>query len=205
MTPNCSPQLYSQAAKEAYVKAETPIPTDSVRKSCQTDRETPTDPLDQDKQEALEKLDLSPPSHQRLNRLISQLHFPDVGCHHGRRCTDFLIKLPPELLITNGDLSSCAKKGFPFVIWLYNQLNVEESVWYSVKHDGPLCLIHTNVGAGLQSSYIHSKRVSSATDAECSTVKKGWHLHAFSPSAHSAVVLAFHSFPPTQSRGTLLV
>lgn len=137
---------------------------------------------------------LSPPSHQRLNSLISQLRFPDVGYHDGRRCSDFLIKLPPELLITNGDLLNCAKKGFPCVIWLYNQLNVEESVWYSLKRDGPLCHIHANVGAGLQNSYIHSKLVSSARDAECNTMKKGWHLHASSPSSHSALLFTLHSF-----------
>lgn len=185
LTPNYCPQLYSQAAKEAYVKAESPIPTDSLRKSCQTDRETPTDPLDQDKQEALEKLGLSPTSQQRLNSLISQLHFPDVGCLDGRRCTDFLIELPPELLSTNGDLSTCAKKGFPFVVWLYNQLNVEESLRFSMKHNGPPGRIQANVGPGLKSCY---KGVCSASDAECSTVKKGWHLHAFSPSAHSALL-----------------
>lgn len=174
-----------------------------MRKSCQTDRENPTDPLDQDKQEALEKLGLSPPSHQRLNSLISQLHFPDVGYHDGRPCSDFLIKLLPERFITNGDLLNCAKKGFPCVIWLYNQLNVEESVWYSVKRDGPLCHIHANVGAGLKSSYSHSKHVSSARDAECSTVKKGWHLHASSPSALRFTLHSFTRCPTnTEQRHT---
>lgn len=152
-----------------------------MRKSVQTDRENPADPLHQEKQEALEKLGLAPLTHHRLNSLISQLRFPDVGWQEGPRCTDFLIKLPPELLITtNAHLSSCAQKGFPLAVWLYNQLNVEESVWCSVKRDGPLCRIHANVGPGLKSSCIHSRGVSSAPDGG----KTGWHLHAFAPSAH---------------------
>lgn len=155
-----------------------------MRKSVQTDRENPADPLHQEKQEALEKLGLAPPSHRRLNSLISQLRFPDVGWLDGPRCTDFLIKLPPELLITTGDLSSCAKKGFPLALWLYNQLNVEESVWCSVKRDGPLCHILANTGPGLKSSYIRSKGVSSAPGKG----KTGWHLHAFGPSAHLAAL-----------------
>lgn len=166
------------------MKAETPAPADSVRKSVQTDRENPADPLHREKQEALEKLGLSPPSQHRLNSLISQLRFPDVGWQDGPRCTDFLIQLPPELLSTSSDLSSCTKKAFPLALWLSNQLNVEQSVWCSVKRDGPLCRIHANVGPGLKGSYIHSKGVSSAPGKG----KTGWHLHAFGPSAHPAAL-----------------
>lgn len=151
-----------------------------MRKSVQADRENPADPLHPEKQEALEKLGLSAPSHHRLNSLISQLPYPDVGWPGGPRCTDFLIKLPPELLMANGDLSRCAKKAYPLAAWLCNQLNVEQSVWCSVKRDGPLCRIHANVGPGLRSSYIQSKGVSSAPGKG----KTGWRLHAFAPSAH---------------------
>lgn len=166
-----------------------------MRQSVQTDRENPADPLHQEKQEALEKLGLAPPSHHRLNSLISQLRFPDVGWRDGPAGTDFLIKLPPELLTTSGDLSTCAKKGFPPAVWLYNQLNVEESGWCSVKRDGPLCHIHANVGPGLKSSYIGSKGVSSAPG----TGKTGWHLHAFAPSAHPAALSASHIHTSAQT------
>lgn len=137
----------------------------------------------------MEKLGLSPPPSQRPHSLISHLYFPDVT-PHGRRgpqrsgCPEFRIKLPPKLLITNGDCSSfgCVLKGAPLVLWLYNRLNVEDSVSYSLKHDGPLCCVSVNnVGPGPKGSYT-CKNVISARDAESGTVMKGWHLHAFDPS-----------------------
>lgn len=172
-----------------------------MRNGSQPDREFPRDPPDQDKQEAVEKLGLSPPSYQRLNSLISHLYFPDTGRHDGRYCPDFLVKLPPELLITNRHLQSCFKKGVPLVIWLYNQLNVEDSVWCSVKHDGPLCCINANsVGHTLKDSYTHSAHVSPVGDAEHhSTVTKGWHLHAFNPYACSAFLLVLHTLISTNT------
>lgn len=165
-----------------------------MRKSVQTDRESPAEPLHQEKQEALEKLGLSPPSHHRLNSLISQLRFPDVGWQDGPRCSDFLIKLPPELLSTSADVSSCAEKGFPLAVCLYNQLNVEESLWRSLKRDGPLCRIHANVGPGLKSSYVHSRGVSSAPGKG----KTGWHLHACGPSAQPAALSSSLIHTPAQ-------
>ncbi|XP_071328684.1 striated muscle preferentially expressed protein kinase-like [Trachinotus anak] len=200
----------SHPAKEANLKAETPIPTDSVHKVSQTDRETPRDPPDQDKQEAVEKLGLSPPSSQRPYSFISHLHFPDVVPHNERgqhfaSCPEFLVKLPPELLIRTRDSGSlyCIMKGVPtpFVIWLYNRLNVEDSVSHSLKHYGPLCCVNVNnVGSGQGGSYT-CKNVNSAGDSECSTVMKGWHLHAFGPSAHLGCVWPTthpHCFPTTQ-------
>lgn len=155
-----------------------------MRKSVGTDRENPADPLHQEKQEALEKLGLSPPSQHRLSSLISQLRLPDGGWPGGPRWPDFLIQLPPELLSTSADWPSCAKKAFPLALWLYNPLNVEEWVWCSVKRDGPLCHVHANVGAGLKSSYVHSEGVSSAPGKG----KTGWHLHAFALSAQPAAL-----------------
>lgn len=174
------------------MKAETP--TDSVRKSVQTDRENPAYPLLQEKQEALEKLGLLPPSHHRLNSLISQLCFPDVGWHDGPHCTDFFLQLPSELLSTSADLSVCAKKAFPLAVWVFNQVNAEQ-VWCSVKRDGPLCRIHANVGPGLKGSCIHSKGVSSAPGKG----KPGWHLHGFDLLL-TQLLVALHS--STQSRDT---
>lgn len=181
-----------------------------MRKVSQADRETPRDPPDQDKQEAVEKPGRLPPSSQRSHNLISHLYFPDVLPHdkRGQRlssCPEFLIKLPPELLIRNKDSGSlyCVMKGVPtpFVIWLYNRLNIEDSVSYSLKHDGPLCCLNVNnVGPGQGGSYT-CKNVNSAGDAESSTVMKGWHLHAFGSSARSGFVWPTthpHCFPPTQ-------
>lgn len=163
----------------------------------------------------MEKPGPLPPSSQRLYSLISHLYFPDVFPHdkRGQRlssCPEFLIKLPPELLTRNrgGGSLYCVMKGVPtpFLIWLNNRLNVEDSVSYSLKHDGPLCCVNVNnVGTGQGGSYI-CKKVSSAGDAECSTVT-GWQLHAFGPSARSGFLLAYHSFTllsHTASRGTLL-
>lgn len=162
----------------------------------QTDRDAARDPPDQDKQEAVEKPGPLPPSSQRPYSLISHLYFPDVLPHdkRGQRlssCPEFLIKLPPELLIRNRNIDSdsgslyCVMKGLPtpFVLWLYNRLNVDDSVSYSVKHDGPLCCVNGG-------SYT-CKNVNSAGEA----VMKGWHLHAFGPSARSGFFgLAHHSF-----------
>lgn len=158
----------------------------------------------------MEKPGPSPPSSQRPHNLISHLYFPDVVPHdkRGQRLSgwpDFLIKLPPELLIRNRDSSSlyCVMKGVPtpFLIWLYDRLNVEDSVSYSLKRDGPLCCLNVhNVGPGQGGSYTCTN-VSSAGDAECSKVMKGWHLHAFGPSARSGLhwpTTHPHSFPPTQ-------
>ncbi|XP_078142269.1 titin-like [Centroberyx gerrardi] len=175
---NSSSAQLTVEAKEANLKAETPIPTDSVRKVSQADRETSRDPPDQDKQEAVEKLGSSPPSSQRPYSLISQLYFPDLVPHDERgqglsSCPEFLIKLPPELLTKNRDNVSlyCVMKGVPtpFVIWLHNRLNVEDSVSYSLKHDGPLCCLNVkNVGPGQGGTYT-CKNVNSAGDAECGT------------------------------------
>lgn len=177
-----------------------------MRKVSQADREAPRDPPDQDQQEVVEKLGLSPPSCQRPVNLISHLYFPDAVPHGGRSrrlsgCPDFLIKLPPELLVRGGVCGSMNSivKGVPFVIWLYNRLNVEDSVSYSLKRDGPLCCVNgNNVGPGLRASHSF---IGSAWDAECSTVMKGWHLHAFGSSARSDFVRPPthpHRSPPTQ-------
>lgn len=162
----------------------------------------------------MEKPGPSPPSSQRPYNLISLLYFPDVvpNEYQGHRlssCPDFLIKLPPELLIRNKGSGSlnCVVKGLPtaFVIWLYNQLNAEESVCYSVKNEDPSsCINVNNVGPGKGGSYV-CKNISSAGDAERSTVTKGWHLHAFGPSARSGfftplIHTALH--PHSQQRHT---
>ncbi|XP_014908332.1 striated muscle preferentially expressed protein kinase-like [Poecilia latipinna] len=191
---NSSSARLTVEAKEANLKAETPIPTDSVRKVSQPERESSRDLSEQEKQESKTKLQSLPKSSQRPYHLISQLYFPDVmpqdeRSHRLSNNPEFLIKLPPELLIQNKDSNSlyCIMKGLPtsFVIWLYNRMNVKDSVWYSLKQDSSFCCVNANnVGARPGGSH-YFKNLTSAGDAECSTVMKGWHLHAFGPSAHS--------------------
>lgn len=166
------------------------MPNGSVCKASQADRETPADPSEQDKQEQLEKLGLSPPYSQRPFSFISHLCFPDVGpCNEqvGRisNCPDFLLRIPPELLLRDGRRSriSCATKGFPFVVWLYNLLNTEDCV--SHKHHGRAYGVTLNGQAGPKGLCALSN-ASSASGTECSTVTKGLHLHAFGPSARQA-------------------
>lgn len=183
----------SHPATEAHVSADTPVPTASVCKVSQTDSETLTAPPLQDKQEAVEQ-------PGPLFNLVRHLYFPDVEPHKepGRQCPEFLVELPPELQGPprgSGSLC-CVMKGPPppFVLWLYNRSNIKDSVSYSVKRDGPLSHLSAIAGGprnggpggpgGHGDSYIY---ISSAGDAECSTVTKGWHLHVwFLCSLHSS-------------------
>lgn len=195
------------------LKAETPVPTDSVRRVWQADREPSSDPPDRDNQESLEKLGPAPQSSQRPFNFISHLYFPDFLPREERdrglaHQPEFLIKLPPELLVKHRDIISlyCFLKGVPapFVIWLHNGLNVEDSVSHSLKHHGPLCcLSFQNVGPGQGPSYI-GNNANSAWDAECSKGMKGWHLHALvlplaRPSAHDSP--PFTLLPPHTAQG----
>lgn len=175
------------------------------------DRETPADPSEQDKQEALEKLGLSPQPSQRPFSFISHLCFPDVVPGDGR-CgrlssrPDFLLRIPPGLLLRDGRRSriSCAAKGLPFVIWLYNLLNAEDCVSHK-RHSRPHGAILNGEEAGPKGPRALS-RAGSASGAECSTVMKGLHLHAFGPSARRATGGPFthpHCFQATQpAKGT---
>uniref|UniRef100_A0A452HGF2 Ig-like domain-containing protein n=1 Tax=Gopherus agassizii TaxID=38772 RepID=A0A452HGF2_9SAUR len=74
-------------------------------------------------------------------------YYPDVvPCKEiietGAKAPVFLETLLPETIVKEGDDMSlfCVIKGVPTpcVIWLYNQLIVEESALCSLKHDGPL-------------------------------------------------------------------
>ena len=116
---------------------------------------------------------------------------------------EFLIKLPPQLLVKHRDTISlfCIMKGIPtpFVIWLHNQLIVKESVFYSLKHDGPLCCLNVkNVGPWQGGTYT-CKLVNSTGDAECSPVMTGWHLHALVLSAISANHVNLPLLSPTHT------
>lgn len=143
----------------------------------------------------METLGSPPPTSKRAYSLINHLCFPDVVPYEERgrggvTIPEFLIKLPPQLLVKHRDTISlfCIMKGIPtpFVIWLHNQLIVEESVFHSLKHDGPLCCLNVkNVGPWQGGTYT-CKLVNSAGDAECSPVMTGWHLHALVLSAISA-------------------
>lgn len=174
-------------------------------KVSRPDRETPADPSEQDKQEALEKLGLSPPSSQRPFGFISHLCFPDV-VPRGGRCgrvsssPDFLLRIPPELLLRDGRRGriSCAAKGLPFVIWLYNLLNAEDCVSHK-HHSRPHGVILNGEEAGPKGPRALSR-------ASSATVMKGLHLHAFGPSARRATGWPFtypHCCQATQpAKGT---
>ncbi len=95
------------------------------------------------------------------------------------------MKLSPEYLAKQRESVSLyyVIKGSPspFVVWLHNQLNVEEPRSYSLKHDGPLCCLNVkNIGS--EQGGTHScKVINAAGDKTCSThlsVKTGLHLHA---------------------------
>lgn len=172
-------------------------------KVSQPDRETPADPSEQDKQEALEKLGLTPHFSQRPFSFISHLCFPDVLPHDGRcgrisSCPDFLLPIPPELLLRDGRRSrvNCATKGLPFVIWLYNILNTEDCMSHK-HHSRPHGVILNGEEAGPKGPRALC-RASSAGGAKGSAVMKGLHLHVFGPSARGATGWPF-THPHCQS------
>ncbi len=95
------------------------------------------------------------------------------------------MKLSPEFLAKQRENVSLyyVIKGSPspFVVWLHNQLNVEEPRSYSLKHDGPLCCLNVkNIGSEQWGTH-SCKVINAAGDKTCSThlrVKTGLHLHA---------------------------
>lgn len=123
--------------------------------------------------------------------------FPDVvPCETivetGATVPVFLENLPPEIFVKEGDDVSLFSiiKGVPtpFVIWLYNQLIVEESALTYLRHDGPLCsLTLLNVNENQRGIY-KCRIVNSAGQAECSTRLrvKGWQLHV--PSIYNVLL-----------------
>jgi len=95
------------------------------------------------------------------------------------------VKLSPEFLAKQRESVSLYNviKGrpSPFVVWLHNQLNVEEPRSYSLKHDGPLCYLNVKNICSEQEGTHSCKVINAAGDKTCSThlrVKTGWHLHA---------------------------
>lgn len=175
-------------------------------KVSQPDRETPAEISEQDKQEVLEKLGLTPPFSQRPFSFISHLCFPDVlpnDRQYGRSSSrpDFLLPIPPDLLLRDRCRSriSCAAKGLPFVIWLYNILNTWDCV--SHKHNSqPHTVILNDKEAGPKGSRALCC-ANLAGGAECSAVMKGLHLHVFGSFACPATGWPFthpHCHSPSE-------
>ncbi|NWT65536.1 TITIN protein, partial [Prunella himalayana] len=86
---------------------------------------------------------------------------------------EFLETLPSETTVKEGDdmFLFCIMKGVPTpcVVWLCNQLIVEESALCSIKHDGPLCSLRLlKVGQDHEGIY-KCRIVNPAGQAECST------------------------------------
>lgn len=167
-----------------------------MSKGSQPDRETPAEVSEQDKQEVLEKLGLTPPFSQRPFSFISHLCFPDVLPHDGRYghiCgrPDFLLQIPPELLLRDRRRRriSCAAKGLPFAFWLYNILNTEDCVLHKC-HSQQHSVILNSEEAGPKGPRALCC-ASLAGGSDCSAVMKGLHLHVFGSSACWATVWPF--------------
>lgn len=121
------------------------------------------------------------------------------------RAPEFLETLPSETFVKEGDdvLLFCIMKGVPTpcVVWLCNQLIVEESALCSLKHDGPLCSLRLlKVGQNHQGTY-KCRIVNPAGQAECSTHLRvtGWQLHV--PSKYQFLLHSIIAFQYTLSRG----
>lgn len=128
------------------------------------------------------------------------------------RAPKFLETLPSETIVKEGDdvLLFCIMKGVPTpcVVWLFNQLIVEESALCSLKHDGPLCSLRLlKVGQNHKGIY-KCRIVNPAGQAECSTHLRvtGWQLHAPSKYRflfHNIIALQYiHSLGDDKERET---
>ncbi|KFP32174.1 Titin, partial [Colius striatus] len=89
------------------------------------------------------------------------------------KAPEFLETLPSETTVKEGDdvFLFCIMKGVPTpcVVWLCNQLIVEESALCSLKHDGSLCSLKLlKVGQNHKGIY-KCRIVNPAGQAECST------------------------------------
>lgn len=122
---------------------------------------------------------------------ISSHYFPDVvPCEergiYGAIQPELLLKLSPETLAKQTDdvvspFYVVKAAPSPFVLWLHDQLIVEEPVSFSMKHDGPICCLNVkNRGVGQWGTYA-CKIINAAGDCMCSNplkLKTGWQLHA---------------------------
>lgn len=128
------------------------------------------------------------------------------------RAPKFLETLPSETIVKEGDdvLLFCIMKGVPTacVVWLCNQLIVEESALCSLKHDGLLCSLRLlKVGQNHKGIY-KCRIVNPAGQAECSTHLRvtGWQLHAPSKYRflfHNIIALQYiHSLGDDKERET---
>lgn len=135
-------------------------------------------------------------------------YYPDVvpceeSIETGAKVPVFLETLLPETIVKEGDDVSlfCLIKGVPTpcVIWLYNQLIVEESALCSLKHDGPLCSLKLLKVVQNQRGIYKCRIVNSAGQAECSTHLRvtGWQLHVLSkPKFLLHTIIAFKYIQP---------
>lgn len=140
----------------------------------------------------------------------NRVYYPDVvPCEDitetGAEAPEFLETLPSETTVKEGDdvLLFCIMKGVPTpcVVWLCNQLIVEESALCSLKHDGPLCSLRLlKVGQNHKGIY-KCRIVNPAGQAECSTRLRvtGWQLHV--PSKYQFLVHSIIAFQYVHSLG----
>ncbi|XP_028847169.1 titin-like [Denticeps clupeoides] len=160
-------------AKEANPKAETDVLSEYQIKPSKCDRESSKQVSDQEKQEPLQKLGPVPSSPQTTERQISSdknAGFVPYEEH------DIYAAIHDEHLVKVGhkqnDVPLCCNiKGArsPFVLWLHDLLMVEESMSYSMKHDGPLCCLKIkNFGPGQGGIYC-CNGINAAGDCVCNT------------------------------------
>ncbi|XP_071603330.1 myosin-binding protein H-like [Heliangelus exortis] len=196
-------------AKEAQAKAVTKITLESDTKSFKAARDCQFKASEVKQESSKKTSSLFISTSQRLHETEKQrnrVYHPDVvPCEDitetDAKAPEFLEILPSETTVKEGDdvLLFCIMKGVPTpcVVWLYNQLIVEESPWCFLKHDGPLCSLRLlKVGQNHQGIY-RCRIVNPAGQAECSTHLKvtGWQLHV--PSKYQFLVhsiIAFQDF-----------
>ncbi|OXB61727.1 hypothetical protein ASZ78_002728 [Callipepla squamata] len=175
-------------SKEAQAKAVTKITLESDTKSFKADKDCQfkAPEVKQESSKKTSSLFISTSQRsQEAEKQRSRVYYPDVvPCEDftetDARAPEFLETLPSETVVKEGDdvLLFCIMKGVPTpcVVWLCNQLIVEESALCSLKHDGPLCSLRLlKVGQNHQGTY-KCRIVNPAGQVECST-----HLRVTAP------------------------
>ncbi|KAM6259273.1 V-set and immunoglobulin domain-containing protein 10-like isoform 1-T1 [Spheniscus humboldti] len=178
-------------AKEAQAKAITKITLESDTKSFKAAKDCQFKAPEVKQESSKKTSSLFISTSQRPHETEKQrnkVYYPDVvPCEDitetDAKAPEFLETLPSETTVKEGDdvLLFCIMKGVPTpcVVWLCNQLIVEESALCSLKHDGPLCSLRLlKVGQNHKGIY-KCRIVNPAGQAECSTHLRvtGWQMH----------------------------
>ncbi|XP_010125343.1 PREDICTED: twitchin-like [Chlamydotis macqueenii] len=198
--------LWAYEAKEAQAKAVTKITLESDTKSFKAAKDCQFKASEVKQEPSKKTSSLFVSTSQRPYETEKQRnrgYYPDVvPCEDitetHAEAPEFLETLPSEIIVKEGDdvLLFCIMKGVPTpcVVWLCNQLIVEESALCSLKHAGPLCSLSL-LKVGQKHEGIYKCRiVNPAGQAECSTHLRvaGWQLHV--PSKYQFLVHSIIAF-----------